>query len=53
MRSGKGRYDGKVMVKTVKGEKQAALAELLADNCLTCRFNEPLMADIRWGKGRR
>ena len=41
----------KVAVKTVKGEKQAALAELLADNCLTCRFNEPVMADIETGKG--
>jgi ferredoxin len=39
-------------VKTVKGEKQAALGELLADNCLTCRFNEPVMADIEAGKGK-
>ena len=51
-RSGKGRSsDGKVAVKTLKGEKQAALAELLADNCLTCRFNEPVMSDIEIGEG--
>ena len=43
--------DGKVAVKTVKGEHQAALEELLADNCLACRFNEPVMADISTGKG--
>ena len=43
--------DGKVAVKTVKGEKQGALVELLADNCLTCRFNQPVMADISMGEG--
>ena len=40
---------GKVMVKTARGEA-GALGELLADNCLTCRFNEPVMADVRMGE---
>jgi len=40
----------KIVVKTVKGERQAALKGLLADNCLVCRFNQPVIADIRMGE---
>jgi formate dehydrogenase subunit beta len=42
--------EGEIVVKTVKGERQAALADLLADNCLTCRFNHPVIADIQVGE---
>ncbi len=42
--------DGKIAVKTVKGEHQADLKALLADNCLVCRFNQPVIADIRIGE---
>jgi ferredoxin len=42
--------NGKIVVKTVKGEKQADLKGLLADNCLVCRFNQPVMADISIGE---
>ncbi len=40
-----------VAVKTLKAERKAPLGELLADCCLTCRFNEPVMADVETGKG--
>ena len=42
--------DGKIVVKTVKGEHQAALKGLLADNCLVCRFNSPVISDIQTGE---
>lgn len=42
---------GKVSVKSKNGETQAELKTLLADNCLVCRFNEPVIADIVTGKG--
>jgi len=42
--------DGRISVRTWKGEHQAALKELLADNCLTCRFNRPVLADIELGE---
>ncbi|MFH2075923.1 MAG: 4Fe-4S dicluster domain-containing protein [Pseudomonadota bacterium] len=41
---------GKVAVKTAKGEAQTELKALLADNCLVCRFNQPVIADIETGK---
>jgi formate dehydrogenase subunit beta len=41
---------GKVVVKTVSGEHQADLKGLLADNCLVCRFNQPVIEDIRTGE---
>ncbi|MCX5822721.1 MAG: 4Fe-4S dicluster domain-containing protein, partial [Deltaproteobacteria bacterium] len=42
--------DGKIVVKTVKGEQQADLKALLADNCLVCRFNQPVIEDIKIGE---
>jgi ferredoxin len=42
--------DAKVVVKTGKGEHSAEIATLLADCCLTCRFNEPVIADSRVGE---
>jgi formate dehydrogenase subunit beta len=42
--------DGKIVVKTGKGENQADLKALLADNCLVCRFNSPVISDIQTGE---
>ena len=36
-------------VKTAAGDKKLALADVLADNCLTCRFNNPLISDVTIG----
>jgi ferredoxin len=40
---------GQVAVKTAGGEKKLALNDVLADNCLTCRFNNPVISDIMTG----
>jgi len=37
-------------VKTPAGDKKLALADVLADNCLTCRFNNPLISDVMVGE---
>jgi len=37
--------DGKLTVKTPTGEREIEAASLLADNCLTCAYNNPLIAD--------
>jgi formate dehydrogenase subunit beta len=42
--------EGKIVVKTSQGEHQAPLKELLAENCLTCRFNQPVIADFQMGE---
>ena len=42
--------DARVVVKTVRGEHQAALQDLLADCCLTCRFNQPVIVDRPLGE---
>ncbi|MDO8784926.1 MAG: 4Fe-4S dicluster domain-containing protein [Syntrophales bacterium] len=34
-----------VLIKTATGERKIPLKEALADNCLTCRFNNPLISD--------
>lgn len=36
-------------VKTATGEKKITLKEVLADNCLTCRFNNPVISDLMIG----
>ncbi|MCF8054598.1 MAG: 4Fe-4S dicluster domain-containing protein [Deltaproteobacteria bacterium] len=41
---------GKVTVKTPAGEKSLVLAELLADNCLVCAYNNPIISDITIGE---
>jgi formate dehydrogenase (coenzyme F420) beta subunit len=41
--------DAEIVVETIRGEQQAALQELLADNCLTCRFNQPVIVDRQLG----
>lgn len=38
-----------VTVKTAAGEKKLGLNDVLADNCLTCRFNNPVISDIMAG----
>jgi len=38
-----------VAVKTSAGEKKIALNDVLADNCLTCRFNNPVISDLMAG----
>lgn len=36
-------------VKTPAGDRKLTLADVLADNCLTCRFNNPLISDVTVG----
>jgi formate dehydrogenase (coenzyme F420) beta subunit len=36
-------------VKTDSGDKKIALKDVLADNCLTCRFNNPVISDMMMG----
>ena len=45
-----GRVEGdKVVVKTVSGVKNIPLRDVIADNCLTCRFNNPVISDMMTG----
>jgi formate dehydrogenase (coenzyme F420) beta subunit len=45
-----GSADGsQVTVKTAAGEKKIALNDVYADNCITCRFNNPVISDIMTG----
>jgi ferredoxin len=39
-----------VSVQTAVGEKKIALNEVLADNCHTCRFNNPVLNDLIIGE---
>jgi ferredoxin len=39
-----------LIVKTATGEKKIALKEVLADNCRTCRFNNPVISDLMVGE---
>lgn len=41
---------GDLNVKTAAGDKKVALKDVLADNCLTCRFNNPVISDIMTGE---
>ncbi|MFA4915413.1 MAG: 4Fe-4S dicluster domain-containing protein [Syntrophales bacterium] len=38
-----------VLAKTASGDKSVSMKEVLADNCLTCRFNNPLISDVMVG----
>jgi formate dehydrogenase (coenzyme F420) beta subunit len=40
---------GQVTVKTAGGEKKVSVNDVLADNCLTCRFNNPVVSDVMAG----
>jgi formate dehydrogenase (coenzyme F420) beta subunit len=37
-------------LKTASGEKKLVLNDVLADNCLTCRFNNPVISDMMIGE---
>ncbi len=39
-----------ITVKTPAGEKKVALKDALADCCLTCRFNNPVISDVMLGE---
>jgi ferredoxin len=39
-----------LLVRTAAGEKKIALREVLADNCRTCRFNNPVISDLMVGE---
>ncbi len=39
-----------MIVKMATGEKKIALKEVLADNCRTCRFNNPVISDLLVGE---
>jgi formate dehydrogenase subunit beta len=39
-----------LIVKTATGEKKIVLKEVLADNCRTCRFNNPMISDLMIGE---
>lgn len=39
-----------VSVSTARGEQQFKLAELLADNCLSCAYNNPVISDFSAGE---
>ncbi|HNY65362.1 MAG TPA: 4Fe-4S dicluster domain-containing protein [Deltaproteobacteria bacterium] len=39
-----------ITVKTSAGDKKFSLNDVLADNCLTCRFNNPVISDIMAGE---
>jgi ferredoxin len=46
-----GMVDGNTLkVKTASGDTQLVLTDVLADNCLTCRFNNPVISDIACGE---
>jgi ferredoxin len=38
-----------IAIKTASGEKKISLNEVYADNCLTCRFNNPVISDMMTG----
>lgn len=38
-----------ITVRIPAGEKKLALNDVLADNCLTCRFNNPVISDVMAG----
>ena len=46
-----GSLDGaNLKIKTASGEKTVALKEVLAENCLTCRINNPVISDAMMGE---
>lgn len=40
---------GEINIKTGAGNKKVALKDVLADNCRTCRFNNPIISDVMVG----
>jgi len=39
-----------LVIKTPTGEKKVALAKVLSGNCLTCKFNNPVICDVMIGE---
>ena len=42
--------EDKILVKTPGGDREILLSEVIADNCLTCRFNNPVIHDVMLGE---
>jgi ferredoxin len=42
--------EGHILAVTAKGERKIPILDVLADNCLTCRFNNPVLSDITIGE---
>ncbi len=40
---------GQIKMKTSDGDKTAALKDVLAESCITCRFNNPIISDVMVG----
>ena len=40
---------GQIKMKTSDGDKTVALKDVLADCCMTCRFNNPIISDVMIG----
>jgi ferredoxin len=40
----------KLVVQTAGGKKEVLLADVLADNCRTCKFNNPVLNDVMVGE---
>jgi formate dehydrogenase subunit beta len=41
--------DGRVRVATAEGEREIEIASVLADSCVTCRVNNPVLHDVMLG----
>lgn len=44
------REGDQLVVKTTVGEKKIPIKDVLAGNCLTCRFNNPILSDVMIGE---
>jgi len=44
------REGDQLVVKTLGGEKRIPIKDALAKNCLTCRFNNPILSDVMIGE---
>jgi formate dehydrogenase subunit beta len=42
--------DDQLTVQSATGEKKLPLGDILAENCITCRFNNPIISDILIGE---
>lgn len=40
----------KISIRFASGEREIALSEVMADNCLTCRYNNPVISDMMLGE---
>lgn len=42
--------EDKILVKTAAGKREIPVSEVIADNCLTCRFNNTVIQDVMLGE---